>query len=300
MERDFYWLRRNGTVETTGNYRGTAWRPVPMDKDRGVTTLGVIFPPDLSPEQLRAVAEAADDAGLEQLWLWEDCFRESGIAAAAAVLAWTDRLAVGIGLLPVPLRNVALTAMELATIERLFPGRFVPGIGHGVLEWMDQVGVRAESPMTLLREYTTALRALLHGGTVTTSGSYVQLTEVALDWPPRAASPILVGAVRPKTLALAGELADGVIFTGEATPESVRESMVHFRAGREQAVEPAKAVVVAFIAVGSDQSPPQLAARIAGYVEAGVTHPILHCVSEDVDLVRFVRLVAQEVRPLVP
>ena len=39
-----------------------------------------------------------------------------------------------------PLRNVALTAMELATVERMFPGRFVPGIGHGVLDWMGQVG----------------------------------------------------------------------------------------------------------------------------------------------------------------
>ena len=47
---------------------------------------------------------------------------------------------MGIGLLPVPLRNVALTAMELATLERLFPGRLAPGIGHGVLDWMGQVG----------------------------------------------------------------------------------------------------------------------------------------------------------------
>ena len=54
------------------------------------------------------------------MWLWEDCFAESGIATAAAALAWTERLTVGIGLLPVPLRNVALSAMENATLERLF------------------------------------------------------------------------------------------------------------------------------------------------------------------------------------
>jgi alkanesulfonate monooxygenase SsuD/methylene tetrahydromethanopterin reductase-like flavin-dependent oxidoreductase (luciferase family) len=161
-----------------------------------MTTLGAIFPPDLPPERLRAVALAADEAGLEQLWVWEDCFKESGVAAAAAVLAWTERLTVGIGLLPVPLRNVALTAMEVATLERLFPGRLVPGVGHGVLEWMAQVGARAESPMTLLREYTDALRRLLHGERVTTSGRYVQLDDVALDWPPSPPPPLLVGAVR--------------------------------------------------------------------------------------------------------
>ena len=84
-----------------------------------MTTLGLIFPPDQPPERLRPVAVAADEAGLDQLWLWEDCFKESGIATAAAVLAWTQRLVVGIGLLPVPLRNVALTAMELGRAQKL-------------------------------------------------------------------------------------------------------------------------------------------------------------------------------------
>ncbi|HET8600345.1 MAG TPA: LLM class flavin-dependent oxidoreductase [Segeticoccus sp.] len=188
-----------------------------------MTTLGLIFPPSRPPEQLKATARAAEDAGLEQLWLWEDCFKESGIATAAAVLGWTERLAVGIGLLPVPLRNVALTAMELATIERLFPGRLVPGVGHGVLEWMGQVGARAESPMTLLREYTLALRQLLAGDKVTVEGRYVRLSEVALDWPPAAPPSVLVGAVRDKTVQLAGEVGDGVILTDEAKPERVRE-----------------------------------------------------------------------------
>jgi alkanesulfonate monooxygenase SsuD/methylene tetrahydromethanopterin reductase-like flavin-dependent oxidoreductase (luciferase family) len=75
--------------------------------------------PTLQP----AVASAAEDAGLQELWLWEDCFWEGGIASAAAALAWTERLRVGVGLLPVPLRNVALTAMEVATLHRLFPDR---------------------------------------------------------------------------------------------------------------------------------------------------------------------------------
>ena len=82
-----------------------------------------------------------------------------------------------------PLRNVGLTAMELATLARLFPGRLRPGIGHGVLDWMAQVGARAQSPLTRLREYGTALRELLHGRTVSITGRYVQLDHVSLDWP---------------------------------------------------------------------------------------------------------------------
>ena len=206
-----------------------------------MTTLGAIFPPDLPPERLRPVAMAADQAGLEQLWLWEDCFKESGLATAAAILAWTNRLKVGIGLLPVPLRNVALTAMELATLQRLFPGRLIPGVGHGVLDWMGQVGARAESPMTLLREYTIALRQLLHGATVSCSGRYVQLDAVALDWPPAAPPPLLVGGVKQRTIALAGELADGVILTGDTTPADLRAAVGQLRPEPRPATGPAPA-----------------------------------------------------------
>ncbi|HLL35757.1 MAG TPA: LLM class flavin-dependent oxidoreductase, partial [Streptomyces sp.] len=149
-----------------------------------MTALGAVFRPQLSPERLRSVARLADETGLEELWLWEDCFLEGGISTAAAALAWTERVRVGVGLLPVPLRNVAVTAMEVATLHRMFPGRARVGVGHGVQDWMGQVGARAESPVTLLREYVVALRALLRGERVTTGGRYVRLADVALGWPP--------------------------------------------------------------------------------------------------------------------
>ena len=70
-----------------------------------MTILGAIFLPSNPPERLRDIARAADEAGLEELWLWEDCFLNSGIAAASAALAWTENLRVGIGILPVFQRN---------------------------------------------------------------------------------------------------------------------------------------------------------------------------------------------------
>lgn len=128
-----------------------------------MTQLGAVFRPQLPPERLRDIARLADDSGLEQLWLWEDCFREGGVSTAAAALAWSERVRIGVGLLPVPLRNVAITAMEVASLHRMFPGRAIVGVGHGVQDWMGQVGARVESPVTLLREYLDALRALLRG-----------------------------------------------------------------------------------------------------------------------------------------
>ena len=148
----------------------------------------MVLVPTLPPEALHPLATAAD-RHLDELWLWEDCFKESSVAAAGAALAWTERVRVGIGLAPVPLRNVALMAMELATLHRLFPGRLLPGIGHGVQDWMGQVGARAASPLTLLREHAGALRLLLDGHEVTVSGRYVSLDRVRLDWPPEPALP---------------------------------------------------------------------------------------------------------------
>lgn len=177
-------------------------------------SLGITFVPTLPPEQLIGLAQTADREGLDVLWVWEDCFAESGVTTAAAALASTSRLRVGIALLPVPLRNVAVTAMEFATLERLFPGRLIAGVGHGVQDWMGQVGARVRSPLTLLREYTTALRALLAGERVTTTGEYVRLDGVALNWPPSPAPPLMVGGEGPKSLRLAAELGDGLLLGG--------------------------------------------------------------------------------------
>lgn len=258
-----------------------------------MVTLAGIFSPSQPPERIGAVAAAADAAGLEQLWVWEDCFKESGIATAAAMLATTSRLPVAIGLLPVPLRNVALTAMELATLARLFPGRLTAGIGHGVLDWMSQVGARAESPLTLLREYTAALSALLHGQTVTVHGRYIHLEEVALDWPPAVVPPLLVGGVRPRTVALAGELADGVIISSGPSPEEIRATAGHFQAGRGRPGE-----VVVFTSVSAASPAKDIAAVVSEYAAAGATHVAVNADEDDADLVRFVGLLAREVRPL--
>ena len=121
--------------------------------------------------------------------LWEDCFLEGGIAQAAVVLVLSESLTVGVGVLPAPLRNVVITAMEIATLEAMFPGRLRVGIGHGVQNWMRQAGAAAASPLTLMREYVTALGDLLAGRSVTVDDRYVRLAEVRLDWAPQQRVP---------------------------------------------------------------------------------------------------------------
>ncbi|HZM83645.1 MAG TPA: LLM class flavin-dependent oxidoreductase [Candidatus Limnocylindrales bacterium] len=288
-----------------------------------MTVLGVVFRPQFPPERLRPVAEAADGAGLDELWLWEDCFLESGIASAAAALAWTSRLTVGIGVLPVPVRNVALTAMEVATLVRLFPGRLKIGVGHGVQDWMAQIGAKVCSPVTLLREHLTALRALLRGETVTTSGRYVSLDSVALDWPPTAAPAIYAGAIGPRTLRLSGEAADGTILVAGTTPDRLRAAVSLIDEGRSRAgrTDPHPVAIYLHAAAGADgaqrlsaemarygyTSPEQcsaagpaeqVAAAVRRWAEAGASTVVLQPTDDDPDPEGFVRFVAQEVKPL--
>ena len=247
--------------------------------------VGVVFRPQSPPEDLRETVLAADRAGIDELWLWEDCFRQGGLTSAAAALAWSERLAVGIGLLPVPLRNPALAAMEIATLARTFPGRFRPALGHGVLDWMGQVGARAASPMTLLREYTDAVRRLLHGETVTASGRYVQLDAVALDWPPAEIPPLIVGGRGPKTVALAGEVGDGVLLDAlVVTPEYVAAESARI-ASAAQTGGRAEPQVVVFAEIEPDG--PALGDRARALIEemaaAGATSVVLQCTSANPD-----------------
>ncbi|WP_399888151.1 LLM class flavin-dependent oxidoreductase [Streptomyces sp. BBFR51] len=289
-----------------------------------MTGLGAVFRPQLAPERLRAVARVADEVGLEELWLWEDCFREGGISTAAAALAWTERVRVGVGLLPVPLRNVALTAMEAATLDRMFPGRAVLGVGHGVQDWMGQVGARVESPVTLLREYLVSLRALLGGERVTTEGRYVRLDGVALDWPPEQAVEVFAGATGPRSLRLTGEVADGTVLTANTPPDGVRHARRLIDEGRAAARRTGahKVVVYLLAATGAgarERLRAELVAEGVGAVsdlgvagdagavaeavrrlaDAGADTVILQPTGDEPDPEGFVRFAAEQVRPLV-
>lgn len=263
--------------------------------------IGLVIRPEWPPERLRDQAAAVEAAGLDDVWLWEDCFFSGGVAAASAALAATSTVRVGLGLMPAPLRNPVLAAMEISGLARLFPGRFVPAAGHGVLPWMEQVGAAVDSPMGLLREWVPAVRALLRGETVTVRGDYVRVDHVTLDWPPGQVPPLLVGARGPKTLALAGELADGLCLDASFTAAGVAQAVAQSAAQRP-------AEVVVYLPTGSAPgsaeriltqlrvptdplaertalgTPAEVAAAIRSYADAGATTVALQPTPDDPDI----------------
>jgi alkanesulfonate monooxygenase SsuD/methylene tetrahydromethanopterin reductase-like flavin-dependent oxidoreductase (luciferase family) len=284
-----------------------------------MTRIGAIFNPYThAPDEFRDAVLAAESAGLAELWIWEDCFRQSAFATVGAALAWTDALRIGIGIAPMPLRNVAATAMELATIERLFPGRLLPGVGHGVLDWMGQAGARVASPLTLMREYVPALRSLLAGDEVTTSGRYVSLDAVRLDYPPTSPPLVYAAAEGPKTLRLSGEVADGTVLDSGHTADEYATATAAIREARALAGRGGRHDVVAYVvtAFGADAEaraiadvgdkpdpaeralwgdPAQVAAGAQRFFDAGVDDVVLLPASRG-DIAEFYRASADVAR----
>lgn len=184
--------------------------------------IGVCFHRTESPGQVAQRAREAEELGFAEFWVIEDCFFTAGVSLAAAALTATERIAVGLGIVPAVARNPAVTAMEFATLAELGPGRFHGGIGHGIQEWMAQMGERRASPVTMLGETLTTVRALLAGERLTVEGRYVTLDRVALELPPVDPPMVSAGVRGPKSLAVAGRRADGVILAEYCSPDHLR------------------------------------------------------------------------------
>ena len=200
--------------------------------------MGVIFHPRFAPEGLAAYARRAEAAGFDELWLWDDCFLPGAFTSTALALAATEHIRVGIGLLPVPAYHPLFAAMELTTLARAYPGRILPGFGHGVRGWMEQMGVAPRSPLRALEETLQSVRALLHGERVALDGEYLHLDGLQMETLAAAIPPLYVGGMRAKTLALAGRLADGVILTGNSPAPYVNWALAQVRAAAQAAGRP--------------------------------------------------------------
>ncbi|WP_037307840.1 LLM class flavin-dependent oxidoreductase [Amycolatopsis orientalis] len=187
-----------------------------------VSRLGVRIPRELPAARLVGLARRAEQEGLDEVWIVEDCFYAGGIATASAVLAATEKITLGIGIMPAVARNPAIVAMEIAALAELYPGRLIAGFGHGVPSWMRQINAWPKSALAAFEETLTVVRRLLAGERVSFEGKHVRLDEVELEFPPAVPPKLIAGVRGPKSLAAAGRVADGTLLAEPATPEYVR------------------------------------------------------------------------------
>lgn len=184
--------------------------------------VGYVLGSTFHPSELVPVARAVEENGFSSIWSTEDYFATGGVAGAATVLAATEEIRVGTGLVSVYARHPGLLAMEAGTIAAVHPGRFTLGVGVGGLGWLDQQGIEHRRPLGAVRGSIEALRRLLAGETLTGEHGGFAFDGVHLEFPPAQPPPIHLGATGPKMTALAGEVSDGLILSVFSTPEFVR------------------------------------------------------------------------------
>lgn len=216
-----------------------------------MTDIGAMLMRELPPEDLLATATAVAPH-VDELWIIEDLNWAGGVGQLGPILEATNddrygRPVVGHGIAPAPFRNPAALAMEWATLARMYPGRIHGGIGHGVPDWMDQIGERVASPLTLLRETIECTRAVLQGGPVDYVGRYVNLHGVELEFPPEIVPPVMAGVTGPRSLELSGMVADGTVLPEGFDGPRIAEALAHIGAGRHSPDAPANHRLAVFV-----------------------------------------------------
>jgi 5,10-methylenetetrahydromethanopterin reductase len=196
--------------------------------------VGLVVASATPPEDVPQFAATAEQLGFGELWMPEDYFFNGGVASAVAALGATNTIPVGLGVVSAMARHPAALAMEIATIERLYPGRLRPGIGLGVPHWVRQMGLMPKSQLAALRETVTGVKRLLRGEEVTEEGQVHSFHQVKLTHPLEKQPPVYMGVVGPKMLRLSGEVAD-------ATVVSVLAGTTYVRWLRERIAEGQKA-----------------------------------------------------------
>ena len=179
------------------------------------TPLGITFGSlgVLGPGAIIEIAHSARRLGYRSLWTVEatgtDAFTLLGSVAASV-----PELDLATGIVPVQIRTPPLTAMSAATLQALNPGVNVwLGIGVSAPAILAQHGEAASNrPIAMMREYVALLRECLSGEAVTFEGDFWQVKRFRLGVRLAERRPkIVMAALNPQMLKLAGEIADGVL-----------------------------------------------------------------------------------------
>jgi F420-dependent oxidoreductase-like protein len=171
--------------------------------------------PWFTPQEQVDLAVLADELGLDSVWISE-AWGQDAVSVLGLLAGKTERVALGSGLFQIPARAPAATAMAAATLDVLSGGRFRLGLGvSGPQVSEGWYGVPFERPVARTREYVEIVRMALARKTLVHEGrEYRVPLEGArplklLAKPVQQRIPVYLGAVGPRAVEQAGEIADG-------------------------------------------------------------------------------------------
>ncbi|MEU8566762.1 TIGR03857 family LLM class F420-dependent oxidoreductase [Streptomyces pathocidini] len=227
------------------------------------------------PSQAIGQALAAERIGLTTLWISERLgHRDLGVVAGALGQATTS-VNIGSAITPFHIRHPAVLASLASTMQTLTHGRFLLGLGRGGA-WLAGLGVTPTTPAQTVVDIAAILRRLWAGDTVTYRGPAGHYPRLQLAGPPQTApAPLLMAALGPNSLRLAGQHFDGVILPAFLTPQAVARMTTAARSAAQAAGrDPAALRIYATVLTLADPTPHDrdiLAGRAVGYL-----HPPPH------------------------
>lgn len=195
-------------------------------------------------------AVEAEAAGFDSAWVIEDYYSWEAFGSLGYVAAVTERIDLGISVTTPYVRSAPLLASSAATVDQFSTGRLILGLGRSSGTMLGQIGIEDRKPFATMREYVESMRRLWQGGEVSYDGQVVRIDRIVPDvLPVNGTVPIVIGAIGPKMLELAGAIADGVVLTGFSPPAYVRWACEHVAAGAERAGrDPAQIEIIVIVA----------------------------------------------------
>jgi 5,10-methylenetetrahydromethanopterin reductase len=212
-----------------------------------MSALGVAFDGRNPLGVLREQARAAEAAGASAFWVSSHLFLRDPFSTAAVVLEATHTARVVLMAVSPQAIHPLHIAMAAATLDELAPGRVTLCLGTGAPVDLADAGIEPRRPLRMLAESVEAVRLLLSGEPATYGGELIRLRGRRLAMG-RHAVPVFLAASQPRTLELAGRLADGVVLSTASSVEFVRDSLDHVERGAAGRRVHRAGLVYAFVA----------------------------------------------------
>ena len=166
------------------------------------------------PSQLASLAHMLEEEGVSHAFTCE-AFNDAMVPLASMAAA-TKRITIGPAVANLAFRHPYCLAGAAASVNELAQGRFVLGIGPGHAAMNSRgLGLDMRKPVSRTRDYVVCVRALLDGcdKPVDVVTERFQVRNLPLAWAPVQRVPILLAALRPAMVRLAGEIGDGVVLS---------------------------------------------------------------------------------------
>ena len=228
--------------------------------------------PEQPAEELLAVVQAADELGYYACYSADEIYHKDAWLLLAAAARRTERIRLGPCVAPLYMRDPTHLAQLAATLDELSGGRAEVVLGIGNLAMLAQYGIEWQGtrPIGRLREAHRVIRTLLDEGRIDFEGeffAYAGLSSAAR--PVQQHVPVKLGAMGgPKSMQLAGEIADGLHTACAYSAEALRYAVHHFTIGAARAGRDADRLDLGDSLLGAIARDPDVARRAARILAA--------------------------------